>query len=74
MDMTFVFKIAAIGIIVAVMNQMLSKSGREEYATLTTIAGIIVVVMMLIPQVTKLYSMLQSAFGLRAFYSFRFAR
>ncbi|NLO45405.1 MAG: stage III sporulation protein AC [Clostridiales bacterium] len=64
MDMTFVFKIAAIGIIVAVMNQMLSKSGREEYATLTTIAGIIVVVMMLIPQVTKLYSMLQSAFGL----------
>ena len=64
MDMTFVFKIAAIGIIVAVMNQMLSKSGREEYATLTTIAGIIVVVTMLIPQVTKLYSMLQSAFGL----------
>lgn len=64
MDITFVFKIAAIGIIVAVMNQVLTKSGREEYATLTTIAGIIVVVMMLIPQMTKLYSTLQSAFGL----------
>ena len=64
MDITFVFKIAAIGIIVAVMNQVLSKSGRDEYATLTTIAGIIVVVMMLIPYMTKLYSTLQSAFGL----------
>lgn len=58
------FKIAAIGIIVAVMNQVLTKSGRDEYATLTTIAGIIVVVMMLIPQMTRLYSTLQSAFGL----------
>ncbi len=64
MDMTFVFKIAVIGIIVAVMNQVLTKSGREEYATLTTIAGIVVVVMMLIPHITKLYSTLQSAFGL----------
>jgi stage III sporulation protein AC len=64
MDITFVFKIAAIGIIVAVMNQVLTKSGRDEYATLTTIAGIIVVVMMLIPQMTRLYSTLQSAFGL----------
>lgn len=64
MDISFVFKIAAIGIIVAVLNQMLSKSGRDDYAMLTTIAGIIVVVMMLIPQMTKLYSALQSAFGL----------
>lgn len=49
MEVDFIFKIAAIGIIVAVLYQVLSRSGREEYATLTVIAGIAVIVMMLLP-------------------------
>lgn len=63
MDMEFVIKIAAIGIIVAVLNQILTRSGRDEYAMLTTLAGIIVVLMMLIPQLTALLSTVRSAFG-----------
>ena len=64
MDITFVFKIAAVGITVAVLNQILSKSGRDDYAMLTAIAGIIVVLMMLLPKVQSLYSTLRSVFGL----------
>lgn len=64
MDITFVFKIAAVGIIVAVLNQVLSKSGRDDYAMLTAIAGIIVVMMMLLPKLQSLYSTLRSVFGL----------
>lgn len=64
MDITFVFKIAAIGIIVAVLNQILSKSGRDDYAMLTAIAGIIVVMMMLLPKLQSLYGTVRSVFGL----------
>ena len=49
MDISFIFKIAAIGIIVAVLNMVLIRSGREEQAMLTTLAGVIVVLMMIIP-------------------------
>ena len=49
MDVLMVFKIAAIGIGVAVVHQVLSKSGREEYAMLTTLSGVLAVVMMLLP-------------------------
>ena len=56
MEVDLIFKIAAIGIIVAVMNQILSKSDKGEYAMLITLAGIILVVVMLIPEIEELFS------------------
>lgn len=64
MDVNFIFKIAAIGIIVAVLNQLLSRSGREEYAMITTIAGLIVVLIMLVPQISGLFDTIRDAFDL----------
>lgn len=55
MEVNFIFKVAAIGIIVAVLNTLLVRSGREDQAMLTTLAGVIVVLMMLIPQITSLF-------------------
>ena len=60
MELTLIFKIAAIGIIVAVLHQVLSKSGRDEYAMLTVITGIIAVAAILLPQMETLYDMLCS--------------
>lgn len=59
-----IFKIAAIGIIVAVLNQLLIRSGREEQAMLTTLAGLIVVLSMLITQISSLFTSIKSLFGL----------
>ena len=64
MDITFVLKIAIIGIIVAILNQVLAKAGRDDYAMLTTIAGIVVILMMLIPQIESLYAAIRSVFDL----------
>ena len=64
MELTLIFKIAAIGIIIAVLNQVLSKSGRDEYAMLTVIAGIAAVAMILIPQIEILYDMVCAVFDL----------
>lgn len=64
MDVNFIFKIAAIGIIVAVLNQLLVRSGREDQAMLTTIAGLIVVLMMVIPQISGLFDTVKSLFNL----------
>lgn len=64
MEVYFIFKIAAIGIIVAVLYQVLSRSGREEYATLTVIAGIAVIVMMLLPGIGELRSIIESTFDI----------
>ena len=64
MNVDFIFKIAAIGIIVTVLNQLLVRSGREEQAMLTTLAGVIVVLMMLIPQIKELFSTVKSLFNL----------
>ncbi|MCI5734890.1 MAG: stage III sporulation protein AC [Eubacterium sp.] len=64
MDINFIFKIAAIGIIVAVLNMVLIRSGREEQAMLTTLAGVIVVLMMIIPQISNLFSTVKSLFDL----------
>ena len=64
MDISFIFKIAAIGIIVAVLNMVLIRSGREEQAMLTTLAGLIVVLMMIIPQISNLFSAVKSLFDL----------
>ena len=64
MDLIFVLKIAGIGIIVAVLNQVLSKSGRDEYAMLTVITGVIVILFMLIPQISELVDTLENTFDL----------
>lgn len=64
MEVDFIFKIAAIGIIVAVLNTVLIRSGREEQAMLTTLAGVIVVFMMLVPEISDLFSTVKSLFDL----------
>ena len=64
MDVDLIFKIAAIGIIVSVLNQVLIRSGREEQATMTTLAGLIVVLMMMIEQISLLLETVKSVFGL----------
>ena len=64
MDIDLIFKIAAIGIIVAVLNQLLIRSGREEQAMMTTLAGLIVVLMMVIQQIDVLFQSIKSLFGL----------
>lgn len=61
--MELVIKIAAIGIIVAVLQQILSRSGRDEYAMLVVLAGLIAVVAMLIPELRDLYSSASSVMG-----------
>lgn len=64
MDVDLIFKIAAIGIIVAVLNQVLIRSGREEQAMMTTLAGLIVVLMMVITQISDLFDTIKQLFGL----------
>lgn len=68
MEVDMIFKIAAIGIIVAVLNQLLIRSGREEQALLTTIMGLIVALMMIISQISTLFYTIKSVFGLWAKY------
>lgn len=64
MEIDLIFKIAAIGIIVAVLNQLLIRSGREEQAMMTTLAGLIVVLMMVIQEIDVLFQTIKSIFGL----------
>lgn len=64
MDVDLIFRIAAIGIIVAVLNQLLIRSGREEQAMMTTLAGLIVVLMMLIEEISTLFETVKSVFNL----------
>ena len=64
MEVDLIFKIAAIGIIVAVLNQVLIRSGREEQAMMTTLAGLIVVLMMIITEISDLFTTIKSIFGL----------
>ncbi len=64
MDVDLIFQIAAIGIIVAVLNQVLIRSGREEQAMMTTLAGLIVVLMMIVTQISSLFDTIKQLFGL----------
>ena len=64
MSVDFIFKIAAIGMIVAVLNTLLVRSGREDQAMLTTLAGVIVVLMLLVPKISALVSVIKSMFDL----------
>lgn len=64
MDIDFIFKIAAIGIIVAVLNQLLIRSGREDQAMLTTLAGLVVVLFMVVQVIAELFDTIKDIFGL----------
>ncbi|BDF68074.1 stage III sporulation protein AC [Pseudoflavonifractor phocaeensis] len=64
MDVDFIFRIAAIGILVAVLNQVLSRSGREEQAMMTTLAGLVVVLMMVVQKISDLFVLVKGLFGL----------
>ena len=64
MDVDLIFKIAAIGIVVAVLNQVLIRSGREEQAMMTTLAGLVVVLMMLVQQISDLFDLIKALFSL----------
>lgn len=63
MDVDLIFKIAAIGIIVAVLNQLLKRAERDEQAMMTTLAGLIVVLMMIVNQIGNLFDTIKSVFG-----------
>lgn len=64
MQIDLIFRIAAVGILVAVLNMLLSRSGREEQALLVTLAGLLVVFSMLIRQISSLFDTIRSTFGL----------
>ena len=63
MDVDLIFRIAAVGILVAVLTQLLTRSGRDEQALMTTLAGLIVVLMLIVEQSSRLFSMMKSVFG-----------
>lgn len=64
MDVDLVFRIAAVGILVSVLNQVLSRSGREEQATMVTLAGLVVVLMMVVQQISELFQLVKDLFSL----------
>lgn len=63
MDVTLIFKIAAVGILVAVLNLLLSRSGRDEQALMTTIAGLVVVLVVIVQEISDLFDLIRSLFG-----------
>ena len=64
MDVDFIFKIAAVGILVAVLNILLQRSGREEQALMTSIAALVVVLMVVVEKISELFNMLKIFFEL----------
>lgn len=64
MDVDLIFKIAAVGILVAVLNQLLVRSGREEQAMMTTLAGLVVVMMILVREISGLFQLIKTLFNL----------
>lgn len=64
MELDLIFRIAAVGIIVAVLNQILKKSDHDEQAMMLTIAGLVIVLLMLIPQINELFTTIKTVFGL----------
>ena len=62
MEIDLIFKIAAIGMIVSILNQVLSRSGRDEQATMTTLAGLVVVLMMLTQKIAQLFDLVKTLF------------
>ena len=64
MELDLIFKIAAVGIIIAVLNQILKKTDHDEQAMMLTVAGLVIVLMMLIPAIDELFGTIRSVFGL----------
>ena len=64
MDIDLIFKIAAVGIIVSILNQVLLRSGREEQAMMTTLAGLVVVMMILVQEISGLFQLIKTLFDL----------
>lgn len=64
MDVDLIFKIAAVGILVAVLNQLLVRSGREEQAMMTTLAGLVVVMMILVQEISGLFQLIKTLLDL----------
>ena len=64
MNVDLIFKIAAVGILVTVLNQVLTRAGREEQATMVTLTALVVVLMMVVQEIARLFSMVKSLFGL----------
>lgn len=62
MDIDLIFKIAAVGIIVSILNQVLVRSGREEQATMTSLAGLVVVLMIVVQRISDLFELVKSLF------------
>ena len=62
MEIDLIFKIAAMGIIVSILNQVLTRSGREEQATMTTLAALVVVLMMLTQKIAELFDLVKTLF------------
>ena len=63
MDVDLIYKIAAVGILVAVLNMLLSRAGRDEQALLTTIAGLFVVMIVIVREISELFEMIRDLFG-----------
>ena len=64
MNVDLIFRIAAIGILVSVLNLVLTRSGRDEQATMTTLAGLVVVLMMVVQEISDLFQLVKDLFGL----------
>lgn len=64
MEVDLIFKIAAIGILVAVLNQVLSRAGRDEQAMMTTLTGLVVVLMMVVQEIARLFDLVKNLFHL----------
>ncbi|MDD3164563.1 MAG: stage III sporulation protein AC [Oscillospiraceae bacterium] len=63
MDVDLIFKIAAVGILVSVLNQVLTRSGRDEQATMTTLAGLVVVLMIVVQKIAELFDLVKTLFN-----------
>ena len=64
MEVDLIFKIAAVGILVSVLNQVLTRSGRDEMATMTTLVALVVVLMMVVREISSLFDLVKDLFGL----------
>lgn len=64
MTINLIFRIAAVGILVSVLNQVLKQSGREEQAFLTTLAGLILVLFWVVPYISELFEIIKNLFAL----------
>ncbi len=62
MNIDLIFKIAAVGIVVSILNQVLARSGRDEQATMTSLAGVVVVLMLVVQEIADLFQLVKTLF------------